>query len=161
MINNNFAFFDSFNNNNDIIVSFMKKEDIDTLTLLETICFSSPWSYNAFLFEFTNDNSIFLIAKKNNFILGYIGMHFALDEGYITNIAVFPQYRNIGAAKTLISALLYTADNLKLSFISLEVRCSNSNAISLYEKCGFKKQGIRKNFYEYPTEDAFIYTLYI
>ena len=46
-------------------------------------------------------------------------------------------------------------------FVTLEVRKSNENAIALYEKCGFKKIGERKNFYSKPTEDALIYTLYL
>ena len=43
-----------------------------------------------------------------------------------------------------------------ISYINLEVRESNNNAVSLYEKHGFENCGIRKNFYENPTEDAVI-----
>ena len=44
-------------------------------------------------------------------------------------------------------------------FITLEVRESNSSAISLYEGAGFVKAGIRKNFYSNPPENAVLYTL--
>ena len=45
-----------------------------------------------------------------------------------------------------------------LAFVSLEVRESNQNAINLYDKLGFKKEGLRKNFYRMPTENAIIMT---
>ena len=50
------------------------------------------------------------------------------------------------------------ARELSLSFVSLEVRESNYKAISLYEKLGFEKEGLRKNFYENPKENALIMT---
>jgi ribosomal-protein-alanine N-acetyltransferase len=48
-----------------------------------------------------------------------------------------------------------------LKAFTLEVRISNKNAISLYEKCGFENAGIRKNFYDNPKEDAMIMWLYL
>ena len=39
---------------------------------------------------------------------------------------------------------------------TLEVRVSNAGAIHVYESLGFVTEGVRKNFYEEPTEDALI-----
>jgi hypothetical protein len=41
-------------------------------------------------------------------------------------------------------------------FITLEVRESNLPAIELYEKSGFERMGIRKNFYSNPAENAIV-----
>ena len=81
-----------------------------------------------------------------------------LDEGYITNVAVFPQYRKKGVATALIKRVFELAREKKLAFVSLEVRVSNSNAIALYKKAGFKEEGRRKSFYRDPREDALIMT---
>ena len=42
--------------------------------------------------------------------------------------------------------------------LTLEVRCSNTPAVKLYEKHGFKKIGTRRRFYHDPEEDALIMT---
>ena len=83
-----------------------------------------------------------------------------LDEGYITNVAVFPSCRRQGVAEALLHELLHRADEKKLAFVTLEVRASNAPAIALYEKNGFQPVGVRKNYYSAPTEDGVLMTNY-
>ena len=130
---------------------------IKDIAKLENVCFSTPWSAETILSAFKTGTKFF-VAEKNNAVLGYVGISAILDEGYITNIAVFPEYRNQGVATALIQNLFNFANENNLSFISLEVRESNKNAISLYKKFGFVAEGKRKNFYTAPTEDALIMT---
>ena len=93
-------------------------------------------------------------------ILGYVGMMYVLDEGYISNVAVAPEHRRLGIADALISKLMERSACLELSFVTLEVRCSNSAAMALYKKHGFIPVGRRKNYYDFPrgrcyTNDTF------
>ena len=81
-----------------------------------------------------------------------------MGEAYITNIAVFPEYRRQGVAQKLLQKAIDGAKSRDCVFITLEVRKSNSNAIALYEKLDFKNVGERKNFYTNPTENAIIMT---
>ena len=104
-------------------------------------------------------NGHYFVAYLSNEFVGHAGFTAVLDEGYITNVAVLPQFRRNGAASALTKALIEKAKELKLSFLTLEVRESNSAAVSLYEKHGFKTAGKRKRFYSNPTEDARIMTL--
>ncbi len=83
-----------------------------------------------------------------------MGMYVALDEGEITNVAVDPIFRGQGIGKLLLEELFFRARKNRLSSIVLEVRASNTGAIALYTAMGFVDLGIRKNFYEFPTEDA-------
>ena len=129
------------------------RNDIKQIAYLEKLCFSEPWSENVILEHFSAGTKFFM-AEKDNTCLGYIGISCILDEGYITNIAVFPEYRKKGVA----TALLKKCFALPLRFISLEVRASNITAISLYEKLGFISKGRRKSFYSSPQEDALILT---
>lgn len=130
---------------------------IKDIALLEKICFSTPWSQETITDAHKNGTKFF-VAQKDKKVLGYVGISAILDEGYITNIAVFPEFRNMGVATALLKHLFLFAKKEKLAFISLEVRQSNLNAISLYQKLGFVQEGKRKNFYSSPLEDALILT---
>ena len=101
-------------------------------------------------------NTVFLVAEENNRIIGYIGMYLAMDEGEITNVAVAPVERCHGVGGMLLTELLKIAENKGVARIVLEVRASNDSAIRLYERNGFVQCGMRKGFYEFPKEDAYV-----
>lgn len=138
----------------------MNQSHLPALSALEKICFSDPWSENAFRTELMNPRSRFVVAQNGQgLVLGYLGLHYVLDEGYIANIAVDPLFRRQGIAGTLLQDVRSFAREQALSFLTLEVRKSNQAAQHLYEKHGFSPVGVRKNYYEHPTEDALLMTL--
>ena len=128
---------------------------------LEAICFASPWSEDALLQMSENPNASFLCAFSDGVFAGYAGMLCVLDEGQICNVAVCPAYRRMGVGAALMKAQAETARIRGLSFMTLEVRASNLAAQGLYEKYGWEKVGVRKNFYQKPREDAFLYHYYV
>ena len=136
----------------------MAKEHLEDIAEIEKECFSDPWSQEALRSELSNEGAHFLTAIKNGEVAGYMGMHIVLDECYIANVAVKPSYRRQGIAESLLYTAEQTAIDKNCSFISLEVRVSNTPAISLYKKRGYISQGERKNFYSHPTENALIMT---
>ena len=136
----------------------MTIEDIDRVAQIEAQCFSMPWSRDAFASEMKNERAHYLVVQQDNRVVGFIGMHKILDEGYITNVAVNEQYRGRGIGAALINALLQRAGDLSL--VTLEVRKSNHVAIALYEKMGFSVRGTRKDFYQSPIEDGLIMTFW-
>ncbi|MBP3706703.1 MAG: ribosomal protein S18-alanine N-acetyltransferase [Clostridia bacterium] len=136
----------------------LEKRHIDDMVRIEKEEFSLPWSKESILDSIKNGYIFFAAVDKNNRLIGYAGINTVLDEGYIANIAVDKEYRNKGIATLLINRLFVLARKKGLSFVTLEVRASNITAVSLYEKCGFKFEGRRKNFYFKPVEDAIIMT---
>lgn len=130
---------------------------IKQIAKLEEICFSTPWTEDGITESFERGTKFF-VAEKDGEVLGYVGISAVLDEGYITNVAVFPEARQKGVASALLNFLFRFAKEKGLVFISLEVRESNTPAISLYSKFGFKQEGVRKNFYSHPQENALIMT---
>lgn len=137
----------------------MTAEHLDELAELERICFSAPWSRNMLAEELENDCSAFLVALgEDGAVIGYAGMQVVLDEGYIANVAVRPEYRKQGVASKLMQVFLDFAAAHRLAFLTLEVRASNTPAIVLYGRKGFRSVGRRKNYYEHPKEDAIIMT---
>lgn len=127
---------------------------------IEKSCFSKPWSQNAIEAELSNENAHFYVLTFNEKIAGYGGMHISVDECYIANIAVLPEFQGNGFGKAITSYLIKEAETLNCEFISLEVRPSNTVAVAIYSSLGFKEVGRRKNFYTSPTEDGLIMTKY-
>ena len=134
----------------------MQVRDTNAVTEIERQIFSQPWSRQGFLDAVNLGNTVFLVAEENNRIIGYIGMYLAMDEGEITNVAVAPVERCHGVGGMLLTELLKIAENKGVARIVLEVRASNDSAIRLYDRNGFVQCGMRKGFYEFPKEDAYV-----
>ncbi|HZJ58157.1 MAG TPA: ribosomal protein S18-alanine N-acetyltransferase [Clostridia bacterium] len=135
----------------------MKRGDIRDVLNIEKICFSTPWSYEAFRAELEGNHCArYVVAEQESMVKGYGGMWVILDEAHITNVAVHPHYRGIGIGEAIMRGLIDTAANLKLGSMTLEVRVSNTIAQNLYKKLGFAGVGIRKGYYTDDGEDALI-----
>ncbi|MBR4072971.1 MAG: ribosomal protein S18-alanine N-acetyltransferase [Clostridia bacterium] len=141
----------------DYQIKSLEMHHVEQIAALEKICFSEPWSAEGIMDSFKT-GTVFLVAEKDKKVLGYVGVKPVIDEGYITNVAVFPEYRRLGVAKALLKRVDILAAEKGLSFVSLEVRVSNEPAINLYSSFGYKNEGERKNFYRNPTENALIMT---
>lgn len=131
---------------------------VEDIAEIERHCFSTPWSAEQIMQ--TDDSTVFFLAKKAGVAVGYAGMYTVLDEGYVTNIGVMPDFRRQGLGRKLLEKLVEYSQEKSLSFLSLEVRVSNFAAINLYKDFDFKEVGKRKGFYSSPKEDALIMTRY-
>ncbi len=133
--------------------------EIPQIEALEKACFSLPWTQDQLKSQLRDRQHEFIAAvSESGTVLGYIGMMHVLDEGYISNVAVSPDRRRQGIGDALIAALIKICEALGLSFVTLEVRAGNEPAIALYEKHGFERVGLRKNYYDHPREDALLMT---
>ncbi len=132
----------------------MTIEDAKELAVLDKLCFSVPWSEKSFCEEAENPLATYFVAREDDKIVGYGGIWNVSGEGQITNIAVHPDMRKKGIASRILEALIECATLCEKIF--LEVRESNTAAICLYEKYGFTKCGVRKNFYHSPVENGII-----
>lgn len=134
----------------------MRAADLPEVVKIEESIFSVPWSKRAFESSLNEENTIYLVSIVDGEIAGYCGLLCVLDEGDITNVAVKDSFRKRGVASRMLQELLDRASKRGITAFTLEVRESNAAAIALYEKLGFENCGIRKNFYEKPTENAVI-----
>ncbi|MFQ8958734.1 MAG: ribosomal protein S18-alanine N-acetyltransferase, partial [Eubacterium sp.] len=105
---------------------------LDDVYKIECACFAHPWSKKDLENQLSLDTSHFLVALENEKAVGYMGLQIFSSEGYVTNVAVLPEYRRRGIAQRLIFAEFEN----EMDFITLEVRKSNTPAIRLYEKAG-------------------------
>ena len=137
-------------------IESMTVDDISQVAEIERQIFSIPWSEKAFRDSMESDNTIYIVAKENNNVAGDAGMYLSFEEGNITNVAVNPLSRRKGIGEKIVRDILNRAYEKGVRDVFLEVRETNSVAIALYEKIGFKEEGIRKNFYDKPRENALI-----
>ena len=142
---------------NEIYIERISERTLGGAYELERLCFSSPWSVESLRMLCGNGAVGFAALERGSGrVLAYGGMITVLDEGQITNIATHPDARRQGLGERITSALIKYGKENGVVFFSLEVRESNLAAIALYEKLGFSKAGIRKNFYKLPSENAVV-----
>ena len=139
-----------------ITVRLMTESDVSAAAALEAACFSEPWSEKSFLDALHNENTLYLAAEEDGRFIGMCGLWQSLDEADVMNVAVDPALRGRGVAAALMEELMRLGRERGITAFSLEVRSSNQPAIGLYQKCGFVTEGVRRNFYAKPTEDALI-----
>ena len=134
----------------------MEEMDIGEVAQIEKSNFSIPWSERSFSESLKSKNTLYVVAEYKNKVCGYCGMYLCAPEANITNVVVMEEFRRKHVAKKMIEYILKCAKNICITEVTLEVREKNVAAISLYEGLGFKEAGIRKKFYEKPTENALI-----
>ena len=125
---------------------------------LEQLCFADPWSEKA-LELLLGDGAYGVVCLQDGRIMAYGGVLWAPFEGQITNIATHPTARRCGMGAAVLEHLIAVAIEKGCEQLSLEARVSNLPAISLYERYGFEKMGLRRGFYKHPTEDAYVMCL--
>ncbi len=134
-------------------------EDIPQIAAIEAASFPVPWQEQIF-FIFMHDKTRFTVLEKDGKIVGYAILEIAGDEvSELDNIAVSPESRKKGYARILMDDIVATSRALNKKRIWLEVRESNTPAISLYESYGFKTDGVRTNYYRNPTENGLLMSL--
>ena len=123
--------------------------DLENIKDILIADFDDFWTYNVLKDELNCNNSYYIVAKTlDNEIVGFAGIKSVLDESDILNIVVKKSFRNQGIGSLLLKDLINVAISLKSTCITLEVMEENLSAIYLYEKFGFEKIGIRKNYYK-------------
>ena len=131
--------------------------DIPQIAELERVCFSDPWSEETLRDSLENALYRFVAVKDGARVLGYAGMFLTIPEAQIANIAVAPDMRRQGLGRLLLQGLVREAAEAGAKVVFLEVREHNAGAIALYEQEGFVRVGMRKNYYEKPVENGYIY----
>ena len=138
----------------DIKFISIKEADAEQLHILDSLCFSVPWSKTAFEEEKSNGLAEYVIAVYDGEYIGYMGFHCVAGEASVTNICVAPSWRRKGLGELLMTKCIGLAKEKGAERMLLEVRNQNIPALRLYEKFGFYRTGLRKNYYSSPSDDA-------
>ncbi|MBV9536592.1 MAG: ribosomal protein S18-alanine N-acetyltransferase [Solirubrobacterales bacterium] len=150
--------------------------DLPQVLAIERRSFPTPWSLSMFVLELSRPSSVCLAVTEEDReahrgrsdaivrvmpgrssqhrLLGYLICARYASDWHIMNIAVDPSARRRGIATALLEELFARAGTN--SAYTLEVRTSNGAAIALYERFGFRGEGVRKRYYQDTGEDALI-----
>jgi len=140
---------------NSIIIRQMTPADLDAVMELENTAYTSPWTRLMYEQElYANPCACYLVAMDGEKLAGSCGTWLKVGEGHITTLAVAPEYRRQGIARSMMEAALdIMLQTGVISSVTLEVRRSNKPAIALYKSMGFKTFAIEKEYYD-DGEDA-------
>ena len=134
----------------------LQLRDLGAIEEIEKRSYPTPWSRSMFAGELAKPSSICLGAFEDDLLAGYLIVSRYVDAWHVMNVAVGPEHRRRGIARTLLSTLFdMTAGDRRRGY-TLEVRVSNDEAIRLYERLGFRPSGIRRGYYTDNREDALI-----
>lgn len=131
----------------------MTEDDLDSVMAIEIASYPTPWKPEHFRNEITSRFSWPYVAVEEGRVVGYVCLMSLFEEAQILNIAVMPGKRGRGIARMLMGQATSLALEQGAEIMALEVRASNSSAISLYRQLGFTRVGIRARYYD-SVEDA-------
>ena len=135
----------------------MQPADLADVLVIERASFSMPWSRGAFLYEIEqNQVARCWIGREDGLIVGYICLWEVAGELHVTNVAVHPDARRRGIARTLLESVFARARAAGNRMVLLEVRPTNTEALTLYESFGFRVVGRRRGYYYDTGEDALV-----
>jgi ribosomal-protein-alanine N-acetyltransferase len=138
-------------------ISPMRLADIGDVLRVEALCFSTTWPRNAFVNELT-DNKLahYFVGRFEEEIIAYGGLWVILEDAHITTVAVDPTYQGRKHGERILIHLLDEAIERGASWITLEVRESNTVAQKLYQKYGFAIVNTRRGYYSDNDENALV-----
>lgn len=141
----------------ELFIRPMVVEDIPAVLDVELQSFTIPWPKEAFEREIVmNQYAHYYVAECEGVLVGYCGMWVVYDQVQITNIAVLQAFRGKGFGAELLGFVIGKAREYGGAVLSLEVRVSNTAAMTLYKKFGLQPGGIRKQYYTDNQEDALV-----
>jgi ribosomal-protein-alanine N-acetyltransferase len=129
--------------------------DLPQVVGIERRAFSTPWSLAMFVLELSKPSGVCLAAESSGELVGYLICSRYDTVWHVMNVAVDPDLRRHGIGTALIAALLAEIGDAEAQ-VTLEVRRSNTGAIALYERFGFRSAGVRRRYYQDNGEDAVI-----
>lgn len=142
--------------NINFTITKITDEDVERVYELEKEIFPDPWGMIGISESLRQDHTELLGAWHEDRLLGYVIAYFSIYEGEIARIAVAKDYRRKGIAGRLLAELEQICRKREAESILLDVRESNQDAIEFYKSHGFTVDGIRRNFYTKPAEDAIL-----
>ena len=137
-----------------ITIRSLSYSDLPQVIAIERRAFPTPWSLAMFVLELSKPSGVCLAAIEKRRIVGYLICSRYADVWHLMNIAVDPPARRRGVATALLEQMIDRAG--ESASYTLEVRPSNPQAISLYERFGFRSAGTRRRDYQDTGEDALI-----
>lgn len=127
----------------------MRWPDIEPVHRLESELFTvDPWSIEQFWSELAQQSRAYAVAVDGERIIGYAGAFLLAPDSDVQTIAVSPRDQGRGVGAILLTWLIEQAVAQGCRQMLLEVRSDNVPAIAMYERFGFVRISVRRDYYE-------------
>jgi ribosomal-protein-alanine N-acetyltransferase len=132
--------------------------DLPAVEALQRRAFTNPWGAEAIKWELENTDvaRLYVMHDAADAVVAYCACWKVFDELHINSLAVDESLRRQGLARQLLRHVILDAHASGARSATLEVRQSNHAARLLYEGLGFHVEGVRRDYYQDPREDALI-----
>jgi len=137
-----------------LIIRDMIESDADAIARIEKQAFLDPWTLQSILDTFHQKQTFIVTAELDEKIVGYCIVYYVLDEAEIARVAVDVACRRQGVGSKILDQIACICNEKGITRLLLDVREGNLDARAFYRNYGFEEDGIRKNFYDTPKEDA-------
>ena len=131
-------------------------DDATQIAALEAAIFPDPWSRDSVIETVCTEGAMCFTAVLEGRVIAYVLGRIIPPEGEIYRIAVREDKQRRGIGYRLLSYMMKTERGRGLETAFLEVREKNIAARGLYRAFGFEEMGMRKNYYQNPTDNAVI-----
>ncbi|EGF33240.1 Ribosomal-protein-S18p-alanine acetyltransferase [Oxalobacteraceae bacterium IMCC9480] len=137
----------------------MTGQDLDEVVAIEDVVYPHPWSRGNFSDSIRSDYQAWVLRDGKGVLLGYFLLMLSVDEAHLLNISVRGDLHGRGLGRLMLAEIVMLAKQYRMLSVLLEVRPSNPRALEVYERYGFVRIGLRKNYYPADTggrEDAIV-----
>ena len=133
----------------------MREQDLEAVAAIETDVYVFPWTIGNFRDSLLSGYDCWACWTSGE-LIGYAVVMTALDEVHLLNFAVASRWQQRGVGAAFLQFLIDLAGKARRDVLYLEVRPSNAAGLRLYDRFGFKKLGVRRDYYPAMTgrEDA-------
>lgn len=140
----------------------MQLADLDEVMAIELDNHPFPWSRGNFADSLQSGYQARVLRNDSDELLGYFMMMYAVDEAHLLNITVSAKLQGLGIGRWLLDQAGRQAKEAGMGSMLLEVRPSNLRALHVYQRYGFSRIGLRKQYYpaaDNGREDAIVMRL--
>ncbi|MRX11235.1 ribosomal-protein-alanine N-acetyltransferase [Pseudoduganella sp. FT25W] len=137
----------------------MQQADLNDVFALEQSVYPHPWTMANFQDSLNSSYEAWVLRDRDGYLLGYFLLMAIVDEAHLLNVAVSAEKQGQGLGRFLLNQAAACARGLGMESVLLEVRPSNTRALEIYERYGFKQIGRRKGYYpaaNQQREDAIV-----
>lgn len=139
----------------------MQAADLDAVVAVEAAIYSHPWTRGNFADSLRAQYDCWVWRIEGE-LVGYFVLSAAAGEAHLLNLSIAAQYQRRGYGRALLGQVIVLAGAAGTRELFLEVRPSNEGAQRLYQRAGFRRVAVRRDYYPaHPgREDALIYVLH-
>ena len=140
----------------------MRMEDLGEVQSIEDSVYPHPWTRGNFLDSLYSGYETWILRDVAGKLIGYFLLMPVMDEAHLLNITVHGGLHGHGIGRGLLDKVVQLSRAKDMHSVLLEVRPSNTRALAVYLRYGFKQIGLRKDYYparEGKREDAIVMRL--